>query len=182
MSNDIIEQFKLALENVGAKFYYATKADEIQKYIVELAQNSKARKIVIWKNVYPSLNLNEALKHEKIDMETLGDNYMRDYAVAKIENADIGITGVDYAIAELGTLVISSKLNQNKLCYLLPGIHIAIVRKAQLTSIEVLFKNIASLILEHSVMFVTGPSRTTDIEKTLTIGVHGPKELHVILV
>jgi len=97
-----------------------------------------------------------------------------------------GITQVNYAIAELGTLVnadADSNVDQ-RLCSTLVPIHIALVTTS--TLIPTLVETMASLHrlpqLPGFVGFITGPSRTSDIERVLTIGVHGPKQLVVIFV
>jgi len=97
------------------------------------------------------------------------------------ESLKAGITGALAGIANTGTLVIQSGAGQPLTASLLPEIHIAVLR---VTDIE---ENLANVFRTRkvedyaSVVLVSGPSRTADIEMTLTIGVHGPGELHVFL-
>ena len=108
--------------------------------------------------------------------------------VAQLANCGAGVTAVDYAIAETGTIVLSSDERNSQLVSLLPTIHIAVLRPMQISAS--LAEVVSKLNLERvgqnkscrSVSFITGPSRTSDVELTLSIGVHGPKELHVIIV
>jgi L-lactate dehydrogenase complex protein LldF len=93
-----------------------------------------------------------------------------------------GITGCDCAIANTGTLVISSTRGRPLSASLLPETHIAIVHAGQiLASMEEALR-LRAVREAATTVLITGPSRTADIEMTLTIGVHGPKELVVYIV
>ena len=93
-----------------------------------------------------------------------------------------GITGALAGIAETGTLVIPGGEGQPMTASLLPEIHIAVLRAADiLQSIEAAMSTL-EIAKSPAVALVSGPSRTADIEMTLTIGVHGPGELHVFVV
>lgn len=96
---------------------------------------------------------------------------------------DVGISTVQAAIAETGTLVLDSTLERHRLVSLVPPVHIAIVRASQIyrTLSEVLSLIRKDKEISPAVTFITGPSRTADIELTLAIGVHGPQELYVII-
>ena len=85
-------------------------------------------------------------------------------------------------IAETGTLVIPGGAGRPLTASLLPGIHIAVLRAADiLLSLEQAIR-LPQVASAPATVLVTGPSRTGDIEMTLTIGVHGPKEVHVFIV
>ena len=103
--------------------------------------------------------------------------------------AGAGITGVDFVLAESGTLVLSSETEGVQVASLAPPIHIALYRRSQLVGSldEVLAKLPISNspkrpTVGRSVVFITGTSRTADIEQILIRGVHGPREVHAILV
>ena len=96
---------------------------------------------------------------------------------------EVGITRAQAAIAETGTLVLDSSCERNRLVSVVPPVHIAIVAASHIR--ETLGETLALLQngdkLSPAITFITGPSRTADIELTLTIGVHGPQELYVIV-
>ena len=96
---------------------------------------------------------------------------------------DVGITTTQAAIAETGTLVLDSSRERNRLVSLVPPVHIAIVDASSI--FQTLGEALAFIHQDGTpspaVTFITGPSRTADIELTLTIGVHGPQELYVIV-
>jgi len=105
-----------------------------------------------------------------------------------IIDADLGITGADYAVAETGSLVIVPRQGLSRLASLVPPVHVAIVRPQDV--VETLDHVFLLRRLEYHrnggemgsyLNFITGPSRTADIEQTLVVGVHGPREAHMVL-
>ena len=96
---------------------------------------------------------------------------------------DVGISSVQGAIAETGTLVLEADREQNRLISLVPPVHIAILdaEKIFLTLGETLAALFRDGKVSPAITFISGPSRTADIELTLAIGVHGPQELYVIV-
>lgn len=95
--------------------------------------------------------------------------------------SDLGITSAQWAIAETGTLVLEAESEDHRLISLLPPVHLCLVEASKIrqTLGEILESTHPNL--GHTMTFVTGASRTSDIELTLAIGVHGPGELHVIV-
>ncbi len=103
--------------------------------------------------------------------------------------ADIGVSGANLAVAETGTLVIISNEGNARLVTSLPPVHIALLTTEKFvqsleqaaTLIKALTTASSGNKLTSYVSFISGPSRTTDIEKELVIGAHGPEELHIII-
>ena len=95
---------------------------------------------------------------------------------------DVGVSTAQAAIAETGTLVLDSACERHRLVSLVPPVHIAIVNAS---SIVDTLSDVLALLqkkeISPAITFITGPSRTADIELTLAIGVHGPQELYVIV-
>ncbi|HJT28946.1 MAG TPA: lactate utilization protein [Pyrinomonadaceae bacterium] len=95
---------------------------------------------------------------------------------------DVGISTAQVGIAETGTLVLDSACERHRLVSLVPPVHIAIVNASAI--VETLSDALTLLQkkeISPAITFITGPSRTADIELTLAIGVHGPQELYVIV-
>jgi L-lactate dehydrogenase complex protein LldG len=107
--------------------------------------------------------------------------------ISRLANSAVGVTAADYAIAETGTIVLTSDEPNALLVSLLPPVHIALVRAGQVvasideTIIRLSKDRMEGVNPSRSVTMITGPSRTSDVELILSIGVHGPKELHVII-
>ena len=97
---------------------------------------------------------------------------------------DIGITSADYALADTGTLVMLSSPREARLISLLPPAHIAVIpRERILSGLDELFSLLPNPAEQTSSMvLITGPSRTADIEQILVRGVHGPGEITVVVV
>ena len=101
----------------------------------------------------------------------------------EIFSFDVGISMAQAAIAETGTLVLDSACERNRFVSLVPPVHIAIVNAQSIfqTLGEALAFIHRNNDISPAVTFITGPSRTADIELTLAIGVHGPQQLYVIV-
>jgi L-lactate utilization protein LutC len=105
----------------------------------------------------------------------------------RLFEADLGITSASYGLADTGTLILNSRSEQLRLISLLPPIHVCILDPKQiLWSLSDLLAHEQQKFLtsesQHQTMTcITGPSRTADIEQTITMGVHGPHSLHVLL-
>ena len=111
------------------------------------------------------------------------DSEMLDNASAQeLLECELGVTSAQWAIAETGTLVLESEKEFSRLTSLVPPVHVCILEKTNicLTMGEIL--EAVNKELSSTVTFITGPSRTSDIELTLAIGVHGPRELWVIVI
>jgi L-lactate utilization protein LutC len=98
--------------------------------------------------------------------------------------ADIGITSADYVLGDTGTLVMIASPHEARLVSLLPPAHIAVVPKERiLTGLDELFSILPQPAEQTSSMvLITGPSRTADIEQILVRGVHGPGQITVVVV
>jgi len=96
----------------------------------------------------------------------------------------VAVTEAVAGVAETGTLLVRSGSDSPNVLHLLPEAHIAIIDSAKIVgsyedALEILGQE---AIWPRAATFITGPSRTADIEKTPQIGVHGPRQLHIILI
>jgi L-lactate dehydrogenase complex protein LldG len=98
--------------------------------------------------------------------------------------ADAGITSVDYALAATGTFVMLSSPKEARLISLLPPMHVAVFPQSKIiANLDQLLSLVPKPAAETSSMvLITGPSRTADIEQILVRGVHGPGEVYAIVV
>ncbi len=94
-----------------------------------------------------------------------------------LAQCDIGITEADYLLPETGTLVLRSSAERPRAVSLAPRVHLAIVQPTTLRAD--MHQVFAEAKDSNYLVFITGPSRTADIELTVTLGVHGPKNLYV---
>lgn len=182
LQSDLRTQFISEIENVNTNVLEAKNEAEIKDKLLKIIEDKKLKTFSIWESGYlKKMNIKEKLKESGLKVITAKNKN-------RIANSDIGITEVDYAIADTGTLVLLANKNQPRSVSLLPPIHLAIVRQENLVrNIKDLFIILKSKLenvedITTCITFVTGPSRTADIELNLTLGVHGPKELYVVII
>ena len=101
-----------------------------------------------------------------------------------IAATEVGITSADYALADTGSLVMFTESKESRLLSLLPPCHIAVIESSKIVaSLDDVFRLRPLPGAESSaIVVITGPSRTADIEMRLVRGVHGPGEIHVIII
>ena len=106
----------------------------------------------------------------------------------RLAESGMGITGADYAIAETGSVIVLPRRGLSRLVSVVPPVHLAIVRPRDiLGTLDDLF-TLRRLEYHRNggdlgsyLNFISGPSRTADIEQTIVVGVHGPREVHLAL-
>jgi len=116
-----------------------------------------------------------------------GARWQKEFSM-KAASSFIGITSADYCIAQTATLTMKTRIGQPRCVSLLPSIHIAVIRLEQILSD---LKELYTLLkwdpdeqaegITDCMTFITGPSKTADIEATLVDGAHGPRELYVFV-
>jgi L-lactate dehydrogenase complex protein LldG len=180
VASNLIESFKQNLEAVNGHCMIAHSqigVAEALTTIISALQKTRLRAQRIAISDAPEV---ERLIHmTDLEIEELGIAPN----ASEIFGFDVGITTAQAAIAETGTLVLDSARERHRFVSLVPPVHIAIVAASTIRA--TLGETLAMLEnrkeLSPAVTFITGPSRTADIELTLTIGVHGPQELYVII-
>jgi L-lactate dehydrogenase complex protein LldG len=189
-----LERFAREFERVGGVLHRVAEAGEVAGVVEAIAAERRLRRVIAWPPAALGLDVASALAARGLDAVALpADDVVaaeRERLRAVAAAADLGVTGADLAVAETGTLIVVSGAGRPRSASLLPACHVAVFdREALLDSLGQ-----AGLALEAwhdgeepawrgaSINFITGPSRTADIELTLTRGVHGPKEVHAVFV
>ena len=95
--------------------------------------------------------------------------------------ADVGLSGVEAALAETGSLIVHSGPGKSRQATLLPPVHVALVPVSCLTPDIFTWTATRNGKMPANLILISGPSKSADIEFTLTLGVHGPKRLIVVL-
>lgn len=188
-----LEKWKEEFERVSGIFYRVADLEEAILTISRIAAERNARRVLAWASPIFGPGMGERLRASGLDVteEALdGAGSMRPGFKQASAQADMGVTGVDLAVAETGSLVVISGPGKARSTSLLPPYHIAVFGKRALVEsmeqvgviFEALHRDPDRSLSGASISFITGPSRTADIELTLTRGVHGPKEVHAIFV
>jgi L-lactate dehydrogenase complex protein LldG len=183
---ELIKQFEASLLRVGGRFSVAASPRMVCERIADLTAGMKAKKVVGWHSPWLQ-QLGVTKLFAELGVEFITDAERGDKAafIDEAAGAAIGITPVDYALADSGTLCLLAGKNQPRTASLLPPVHIAVLQPRQIIrGLDDLFSLLPAdnRELSSAVTLITGPSRTADIELTLVVGVHGPQQLHVILV
>jgi L-lactate dehydrogenase complex protein LldG len=180
---DLVTRFKTELERLKGQVYVTASEAEAVQAVMSIIGAEK--KVLAWGNL-PLAGLTDALTAAGVEIVTArARGEMRFSTYADIEPIIVGITGVDAAFATTGTLALVTTDAQGRLPSLLPVTHIALLRRERLLPrLEDWAKEEGrrAMLESHSVVFITGPSRTGDIEMQTILGVHGPKNVHVVIV
>ncbi len=164
---DLIQKFADELAALDGYFTLCT-AEDLPQLVFDELQNHGISSILSWeKNLLPH-GLIDSLRSKGI---TVSEEFN--------EELKAGLSGAQAAIAETGTLVLPSGKGRAQFVSLTPEIHFAVLRASDI------FQNITQVLdlpevrQASTTALISGPSRTADIEMTLTIGVHGPRKVHV---
>ena len=186
---ELMSRLEQSASQIGWKVFRAASAEEAREYIATLAKDLEARSIVrSAHSAVERLDLDGALETTGAAVHVMATDEHQDRQTLRERaiEADLGVTGVDFSIAETGSCAIVSGKGASRLPSLLPPVHVAVVEKGQvLPGLDELFalRRAASVRGETQgyMNIVSGPSRSADIEYTLVTGVHGPGEVHLVL-
>ena len=167
----------------------ATTDEQAVEYVVSLVGDIEAKLLVrSAHSVVERLRLGTAVDVKGVEVALMAsedptDGAQRQRARDRGIAADLGVTGVDYAVAETGSVLIAAGKGTSRLVSLLPPVHVAIVERGQVVAdLDDLFALVAAEHGATSYMnIISGPSRSGDIEQTIVKGVHGPREVHMVL-
>jgi len=169
------EQFVNALSNVGGKVKAIDSLDVAVAYIVEHLRGSL---LLPASAVLERAGLPQALKQAGV---TVIDQEFRSRGASAMG----GLTGANFGIAATGTVVLESTREEIRIASTLPETHFVVLDPGKIFpdagAVIPLMRRFHVELPQAFLAYVTGPSRTADIERVLTIGVHGPRELHVLL-
>ena len=163
-------EFAEQFTKLQGRFAYCNNQQELAKQLSDLIISRQ------WKNVYCC---EETLK------QFLHKNGFNDFSDVELKNCDCSITNCEALVARTGSIVLSANQTQGRTTSIYAPVHICVAFTNQLVyelrdALQML-KDKYKEKLPSLISFATGPSRTADIEKTLVVGVHGPKEVFLFL-
>ena len=193
LSESLMNEMVESSETAGWKVHRPDNLEEAAELVLRICKDHKARSVLRSSHaVLTDIPLDAALSTSGINVEVTthssGSNLQQiQKSKSAAFSADVGVTGVDYAIAETGTIVLHPRAGVSRLLSLAPPTHIAILRQGDvLPSLDELFAiqrdDFLKGELTDSMNLITGPSKTADIEGTTVTGIHGPLEVHLIIV
>jgi L-lactate utilization protein LutC len=144
---------------------------ELPKRLLAMLRELGVSRVQSWSQEYLPHGLLDALSGNGIEVAHEPD-----------PSIPAGLTSALGGIAETGTLIVPSGPGCPQTASLLPEIHIAILRADRICASLPQAVNLEEIRSASSTSFISGPSRTADIEMTLTIGVHGPRQVRVFCI
>ncbi|MFH1349367.1 MAG: LUD domain-containing protein [Pseudomonadota bacterium] len=207
----LVETFKRECEHVSGNVTITRSDDEVCQLLSTIVKAAGAKQVIRWQtpllkrvgvdSLFDSLSVRVKSPGQffPLKMEGLGgkdilstDDDLEDQGALvhfpmKASDAEIGITGADWGLADTGTLVLRALPSQERSTSLLPPIHVAILESGRILAglddliVRLMMDLEENKSLDSCLTMITGPSRTADIETELVLGIHGPRELHVIL-
>lgn len=178
---DAPARFFEELETLGGHGKRAGSMEEARDYVLGVAREREARLVVRWDVEYlEELGLDEPLREQGVEVVTWRESPDLRETVGR---ADIGVSTAAWAVAETGSLLLESGPGMGRGVTLLPPSYIAILPvDRMLHTVPEAIKKYSGGALPANVCFHTGPSRSGDIEMSLVVGMHGPGDVHVVLV
>jgi L-lactate dehydrogenase complex protein LldG len=175
------EQISLFAQNAAqlkAEFFQAATPDEASAQLKKIALESGWKRIA----THPHPLASELAL--KLNLPTLVTD--PGYAISDLEPCDAAITGCDALIAQTGSVLVTNKSAGGRALSVLPPHHVVIAKRSQmvpdLTAAYQLARQLYAPNWPSFLSFITGPSRTGDIERILVLGAHGPKRLTIFLI
>ncbi len=189
---DPVEQFTAELRALHAHVHVCDGPENALRKLHELLEDANAQQVLTWATDELPLagvgDMLEALGIQQADRQ-VHNAADRDAAQHALEPVPVCISGADAAIAESGSMLLVTGAGRGRLASLLPPMHIALLPADRVVrtlpdAFDLLRQQFGDGVFrDHSnVSIITGPSRTADIELSLTLGVHGPRDVHAIVI
>ena len=175
----VVEQFELFAQNAAdlrADFQLLASRDELNTALAKIRDAEK------WQRIASHNGELSNFASQSLGLPLLLTD--KGYDVQELEKCDAGITECDALIAQTGGVVVTSRSTGGRALSILPPHHVVLARREQLVAdlpaaFEFLQKKYAPNF-PSMISFITGPSRTGDIERILVLGAHGPKKLTIL--
>lgn len=182
---DLLDLFRTQVQEVNGVIHGPVTRHGAPRAVAGIATGHDAKSFIAWDDL-PASGVASALQTagmERVDHYAPREEGRLEHNVTYVD-LDVGVTGADAALAESGTLVLTHGEGRPRMASLVPEVHIALLE------VSLIERSLAHWAHENprlagettNLVFVTGPSRTGDIEQQLNLGVHGPRHLHVIMI
>ena len=186
MNDKIVQQFQKKNESLAGIVHLVSGLDEAADQVFSILQEKKAEKVALSElpEEFGQI-LDQKINQDGLDL--LKPPFNNADLPKAFDTIQIGISWAAFAIAETGAIVEFATDDSMRLVTALPLVHISLLRASDVVAtLKEAAAPIRNFYTENSlnatVSFISGPSRTADIEMRLILGVHGPAETHVIIV
>ncbi len=186
---NLLKRFEGELSQISGEVKIVKSSDEILTALTDFIREGKYQSAVLSNHpLLKEIKLSEQLTARLPECSISISAMYQDRTVLREQLAvtDVGITGADFLIADTGTIAMLSSPDEGRLVSLLPPTHVVVATAKQLVPtlsavMSALEEKYGNSFPNACLTFITGPSRTADIEKQLVLGVHGPKRLIVLV-
>lgn len=175
-----VERFASELEKLSGMVLREDTLQSACERVAALLRQRGMHQALAWESLVERVpTLRQALGEAGIEIVTQG-------SLEDLAQVPLGITSAQAAIADSGTLVLQNTPGQPAFVSLLPPVHVALLRAGDIhPNLQEYLDSLPDLkgqvMASNNLVFITGPSRTADIELTITLGVHGPGEVIVVI-
>jgi L-lactate utilization protein LutC len=190
--SDIMSKLAETAEAASWQVHRVNTIDGAAATVAEIASVAGGRSVVrTAEDIFKRIDIDGALRRRNLSATVLASGGRRHRGDLKrlAFSADIGIAGVSYAVAETASCVVTARKGVARIATLAPPVLVLLVEAEQVIETLDDFFALTRLTFQQGrgrtpnyFNFISGPSRTADIEQTLTIGVHGPGEVHMVLI
>lgn len=180
-----VSRFGAQVRAVGGHFEFIRDLQAARDYVTKLALAWNAKQIAVCDDPLSSTLFPSGSTQRAFEVVSPASS-PREIFFKAVETAKIGISSADWAVAETGTLIIATSNESNRLVTALPEVHVAIVKSSKLVaSLREAEPHISEILKGTTggvtISLISASSRTSDIGDIVIPGVHGPKELHILL-
>lgn len=184
MQTDLRPEFERVYTALRGHVHHASTWDDAARILISICE-SKAATVFVTAQLPPPLMAALDRAQRPATLEILRPPYAYADLPGAIDRAQVGATGMEFAIAETGTLVEIALNDATRLCSGLPRTHIGVVSAREIVgTLKDASPRLRKAFADHPAnvvaSFLSGPSRTGDIELRLTLGVHGPEDVHAL--
>jgi|TARA_B100001121_G_scaffold288419_2_gene286524 L-lactate dehydrogenase complex protein LldG len=177
-----IDRFRRAIESVHGEVHLCRETDWVDR-LAGLLRARGARNLLLGRN-HPVSEAVRASTHPDLPPLRVYDRPIEQWQPELFNDVDAGLTSTRGGIAETGSLILWPTPDEPRLLSLVPPIHVAVLYASELypTLYDAMHAQAWAAGMPTNALLISGPSKTADIEQTLAYGVHGPKELIVLVV
>ena len=186
MQRQLVDDFGMAFKQQAGNVYIAKSGEGAAKIVDEIVKEKSEGVVCCAPFSIGGKRFDALLKSELLPFEKLLRSGKRDGALGELGSLDVGITFSQAAISQTGSLVEVCSSDNERLLSSLSRIHIAVLEASNvvgnLSEVAQIIRSALNANKKPTITLIGGPSRTSDIELKSVIGVHGPHEVHVVVI
>ncbi|GGK28031.1 lactate utilization protein C [Caldalkalibacillus thermarum] len=183
---ELVDQFEQELSALTGEVVRVPALEELPQTVSRWIREQGLKRLVAWQHPSAAGQALVQTLNQLADIHTTfwSSSAGRESLIAAAEQADLGVVVAEYGLAETGTVVLYNRGEQGRLVSLLPAACGVVLRGSRIVPrLTQVLSQLKGIVSDYScINFITGPSRSADIEMDLSIGVHGPGRLVVFLI